>query len=174
MRQQVLALAGFGMTHDQIAKVMDLSDETLRKYYRNELDIGTTKLNAQVAQNLFKIATGKDKGAVTAAIFWLKTRARWTERIDISNEDGSLKPEATQVAVIAALNKIPDREQNGARHRALIRLQQAYVQRPQRRGDAGKRSSNYNLRSVRARRHRQDHAPCYQRPAPIRQNRTGG
>jgi hypothetical protein len=109
MRQQVLALAGFGMTHDQIAKVMDLSDETLRKYYRNELDIGTTKLNAQVAQNLFKIATGKDKGAVTAAIFWLKTRARWTERIDISNEDGSLKPEPMQVAVIAALNKIHER-----------------------------------------------------------------
>jgi hypothetical protein len=105
-RKQVLELAGFGMTHDQIAKVMDICDETLRKYYKHELDTGTTELNTKVAQNLFSIATGKDKAAVTAAIFWLKTRARWTERIDISNEDGSLKPEATQVAVIAALNKI--------------------------------------------------------------------
>jgi orotate phosphoribosyltransferase-like protein len=89
-RKQVLALAGFGLTHDQIAKVMDLSDETLRKYYRSELDNGTTKLNAQVAQNLFSIATSKDRSAVTAAIFWLKTRARWQEvdRKEITGADG--------------------------------------------------------------------------------------
>ncbi len=110
MRKQVLALAGFGMTHDQIALVMDISDETLRKYYKQELSIGTTKLNAQVAQNLFSIATSKEKGAVAAAIFWMKTRARWTERIDISNEDGTLKPEPVQVAVLAALNKIHERD----------------------------------------------------------------
>lgn len=109
-RKQVLALAGFGMTHDQIAKVMDLSDETLRKYYRHELDTGLTKLNAQVAQNLFSIATSDRKGAVAAAIFWMKTRGRWHERIDISNEDGTLKPEPVQIAVLAALNKIHERD----------------------------------------------------------------
>jgi hypothetical protein len=32
-----------------------------------------------VAGNLFRIATSEDPGAVTAAIFWLKTRAGWRE-----------------------------------------------------------------------------------------------
>jgi hypothetical protein len=41
-------------------------------------------------------------------IFWLKTRARWRETVDISNEDGSLRPEPVAAAVLAALNKIYD------------------------------------------------------------------
>jgi len=48
----------------------------LRKYYRDELDLGTTKANAQVAGFLFNSAKN---GNVTAQIFWLKTRARWRE-----------------------------------------------------------------------------------------------
>ena len=32
-----------------------------------------------VAGNLFRIATSEGAGAVTAAIFWLKTRAGWRE-----------------------------------------------------------------------------------------------
>ncbi|HEV7253715.1 MAG TPA: hypothetical protein VGN97_11575, partial [Mesorhizobium sp.] len=32
-----------------------------------------------VAENLFRKATGEGREAVTAAIFWLKTRARWKE-----------------------------------------------------------------------------------------------
>ena len=37
------------------------------------------KANARVAENLYRKATGEGREAVTAAIFWLKTRARWTE-----------------------------------------------------------------------------------------------
>ena len=33
----------------------------------------------QVAESLFRKATGDGSQAVTAAIFWLKTRARWKE-----------------------------------------------------------------------------------------------
>ena len=48
----------------------------LRKHYRDELDLGETKANAQVAGFLFNSARS---GNVTAQIFWLKTRARWRE-----------------------------------------------------------------------------------------------
>jgi len=48
----------------------------LRKHYRDELDMGETKANAQVAGFLF---TAARNGNVTAQIFWLKTRARWRE-----------------------------------------------------------------------------------------------
>src|SRR5215203_4384031 len=46
--------------------------------YRPELDRAQTEANA-VAESLFRKATGDGSQAVTAAIFWLKTRARWKE-----------------------------------------------------------------------------------------------
>jgi Spy/CpxP family protein refolding chaperone len=108
-RKQILLMAGIGLTHDQIAKIMEISDETLRRHYKQELATAKTMLNTQVAGNLFNIATSKDhKNAVTAAIFWMKTRAKWKETLDLSNEDGSLKPEPVQVAVMNALAKIHD------------------------------------------------------------------
>jgi L-fucose isomerase-like protein len=108
-RKQIMLMAGIGLTHDQIAKVMDISDETLRRHYKQELATAKAMLNTQVAGNLYSIATSKDhKGAVTAAIFWLKTQAKWKETLDISNEDGSLKPEPVQVAVMNALKKVHD------------------------------------------------------------------
>ena len=89
-RKQVTVMSGIGLTHDQIAKILGVSDETLRKYYGDELDTGASKMNAQVAQNLFSIATSKGPGSVPAAIFWMKTRARWQEvsRNEITGKDG--------------------------------------------------------------------------------------
>ena len=105
-RRQVMLMAGIGIRREEICKIMEFSEETLDRYYHKELQISRHMLNAQVASNLFSIATSKDhRGAVTAAIFWMKTRARWKETIDVSNDDGSLKPEALQPAILAALNK---------------------------------------------------------------------
>jgi hypothetical protein len=104
--KQISLMAGIVLTHDQISKVIGISDETLRRHYKKELEISKSLLNTQVASNLFRIATSSEKGAVAAAIFWMKTRAGWKETIDISNEDGSLKPEPVQVAVMNALNKV--------------------------------------------------------------------
>ena len=42
-RKQVTMMSGIGLTHDQISKVMQISDETLRKYYR---DRKSTRLNS--------------------------------------------------------------------------------------------------------------------------------
>lgn len=77
--KQVETMAGFGIRDDEIAKVIGLSEPTMRKYYGDELDRGHIVTNVQVAQSLFRMATRKDKPNVSAAIFWLKTRARWVE-----------------------------------------------------------------------------------------------
>ena len=89
-RKQVLVLVGMGLTHDQIAKVMGISDESLRKHFRDELDTGEAKLNAAVAKNLYNIATKQGAGSVAAAIFWMKTRAGWREkdRLELTGKDG--------------------------------------------------------------------------------------
>jgi len=90
-RKQVSLMAGIGLTHDQIAKIIGISDETLRKYYDKELELSAAMMNAQVAQNLFSIATSKGAGSVASAIFWMKTRGGWREieRKEITGADGT-------------------------------------------------------------------------------------
>jgi hypothetical protein len=75
-RKQVETLAAYGIPETDISKVVGIDPKTLRKHYRDELDFGETKANAQVAGFLFNAARN---GNVTAQIFWLKTRARWKE-----------------------------------------------------------------------------------------------
>jgi hypothetical protein len=90
-RKQVSLMAGIGLTHGQIAKIIGISDETLRKYYDKELEVSAAMMNAQVAQNLYSIATSKGAGAVASAIFWMKTRGGWreVERKEITGKDGA-------------------------------------------------------------------------------------
>jgi hypothetical protein len=104
-RQTVSLHATVGTKQDVIAEILGISVDSLQRHYRAEIDTSREKANASVGGALFKKAMGGD---TTAMIFWLKTRARWRETLDISNEDGSLKPEATQAAVLAALAKIHD------------------------------------------------------------------
>lgn len=75
-RRQVESLAAYGIPEPDIARVVGIDPKTLRKHYRDELDLGETKANAQIAGFLFNAAKS---GNVTAQIFWLKTRARWRE-----------------------------------------------------------------------------------------------
>jgi hypothetical protein len=75
-RRQVEAMAAYGTPEADIGRVIGVDPKTLRKHYREELDLGETKANAQVAGYLFNAAKN---GNVTAQIFWLKTRAKWRE-----------------------------------------------------------------------------------------------
>ena len=75
-RRQVEAMSAYGIPEDNISRVIGVDPKTLRKHYRDELDLGETKANAQVAGFLFNAAKN---GNVTAQIFWLKTRAKWRE-----------------------------------------------------------------------------------------------
>ena len=79
-RRQVEAMAGYGVPEADIARVLGIDPKTLRKHYRDELDTGHIVATAKVAESLFRKATGDGRQAVTAAIFWLKTRAGWRER----------------------------------------------------------------------------------------------
>lgn len=106
-RKQVTLMAGIGLTHDQIAKIVGISDETLRKYYGEELATATARMNAQVAQNLFSMATGKGAGSVASAIFWMKSRGGWREvdRKEISGPDGGpIKTESTNKLDVSGLS----------------------------------------------------------------------
>src|SRR5215212_1455784 len=86
-RKQVEAMAAYGIPETAISRVVAIDPKTLRKHYRDELDLGETKANAQVAGFLFNSAR---TGNVTAQIFWLKTRARWRETPTELKHSGSI------------------------------------------------------------------------------------
>ena len=90
-RAQVEAMAGFGVPEAGIAQVLEIDPATLRSCYAKELDSGELKANARVAENLYRKATGDGRESVTAAIFWLKTRAGWKETAlhEVTGRDGA-------------------------------------------------------------------------------------
>ena len=77
-RTMARTLSGLGVPQDDIATLLGVSKPTLHKHYRDELDKGMAEANAKVAQSLFKQATS---GNTAAAIFWMKARANWTEKV---------------------------------------------------------------------------------------------
>jgi hypothetical protein len=97
-RKQVDAMAGYGVPELAISRVLAIDVKTLRKYYRHELDTAHIRANTAVAQFLFKKATSDGPQAITAAIFWLKTRAGWKDTA--TPELG--KKEQMQIAARAA------------------------------------------------------------------------
>jgi hypothetical protein len=78
-RRMVKSLAGYGLKQEQIASLLGLaSTTTLRKYFREELERGPVEAQANVRRTLFKLATSGRNPAAT--MYWLKTRARWSEK----------------------------------------------------------------------------------------------
>ena len=108
-RELVRTLAGVGTRAPDICLLIKdaagkpIGEKTLRKYFRAELDEGTVQATAKVARTLFGFATDPKGGmkAVTASIFWMKTRAGWkeTQQLEHSSPDGSMTPRPVQIVI---------------------------------------------------------------------------
>ena len=85
--KNVEALTIAGVPQKLVSKILKISEPTLRKHYRDELDTSKAKANAVISQSLFKLAR---EGNVTAQIFWLKTQAGWkeTNQVELTGKDG--------------------------------------------------------------------------------------
>lgn len=80
-RSLVSLCKAMGYTEDQTAKTVGIALNTLKAHYREELDTGDLKANAKVAANLFTMATSPTHPkAVTAAIFWAKSKMGWSDK----------------------------------------------------------------------------------------------
>jgi hypothetical protein len=102
-RRQVEAMAAYGIPEADIARVIDIDPKTLRKHYREELDLAAIKANAQVAGFLFNSARN---GNVTAQIFWLKTRARWKEVPSEHHHQAAIANVDVRYLTTATLNRL--------------------------------------------------------------------
>jgi hypothetical protein len=77
-RDKARTLAGLGLPQDMIALLLGIDAKTLRKHYEAEMALGSAQATQQVATTLFTRAT-RDRD-LSAAIFWMKVRAGWSER----------------------------------------------------------------------------------------------
>ncbi len=88
-RKIVLEMAAV-VTHDRVARRIGISDETMRKYCREELDTAKTRVDALVGKTLILQATGGPeadwtKANITAAIFYAKTRIGWVDKPELKH-----------------------------------------------------------------------------------------
>ncbi len=79
-RRVVEMMAGWAIPVDRIAKVLAIDPKTLRKHFATEIDVGHARLEAQLAQNLLRIAQGHDRQSLIATIFALKAKFGWVEQ----------------------------------------------------------------------------------------------
>ena len=99
-REQVITLSSNGLPHIQISRIIGCAPKTLRKHFREELNIGKIQANAKVAGALYQSALN---GNVKAQTFWLKTVSGWQEKGEVEivseSELGTIK-RASEVARI--------------------------------------------------------------------------
>jgi hypothetical protein len=100
-RRMVESLAGCGLPQESIARIVAIDAKTLRKHFRQELDCGADKANAQVAGALFKMATSCK--CVLATIFWMKTRLKWKDSLQLEHTaaNGEMLSMASARAMLA-------------------------------------------------------------------------
>lgn len=103
-RRTVESMSAYGIPQEDIAAVIGVDSKTLRKHYRVELDTAEAKANARVAETLYRKATDAEMSgpSVTAAIFWLKTRAGWkeTDRLEHSGPNGGPMQMITKIELV--------------------------------------------------------------------------
>jgi hypothetical protein len=78
-RDIVKSMAAVGIQHDKIALKLRLrSPKTLRKHFRDELNLGAIDAHYTVGKTAFEMA--KSGKCVAATIFYLKTQCGWREQ----------------------------------------------------------------------------------------------
>jgi hypothetical protein len=112
-RELVSALALNGVAQDRVAMHVGISEPSLRKHYRQELDLATESVCARVAKNLVRIAsTGSGNAAVQACKYVLGAKAGWRDigRLEVEHDlAGDYPPgESPREIILARLAAMAD------------------------------------------------------------------
>jgi len=85
-RELVKALSLVGWTHHEIAYVLKICDETLRKHYDRELNEPLYIAGAEIAGSIYELAKNGDKDAMK---FFLTHRCRWSPYKPLEKQDNN-------------------------------------------------------------------------------------
>ena len=98
----VTMMSSTGVPHERQAKALGVNSKTLRKYFKEELQVGRDRAHAEIAGALYKRALD---GNVPAQIFYLKTQAGWREaqRLELRAEGQGFITETERHQRLAAI-----------------------------------------------------------------------
>jgi len=79
-RALVESASAFGITQAEIATQLKISEPTLRKHFRDELDGGAFKANMKVGGNMYGLTQSADEQVrLRACQWWTSRRMGWKE-----------------------------------------------------------------------------------------------
>lgn len=86
-RKMVKTLAGVGVPQEQIAAIIGITDDTLRKHFEVETQVGKAMAHSNMAQAIYQKAI---KGSERMMIFFAKTQMKWkeTDALEVTGKDG--------------------------------------------------------------------------------------
>lgn len=87
-RKQVQTLSGYGLSQDQISRMLEIDRNTLKKHFKAELEKGKDIALSQALNSLF---SNIKKGKEASLIFYLKTQHGWKEKTEVQHtgKDGT-------------------------------------------------------------------------------------
>ena len=123
---KVLKAAGAAMTIKEICALIGISEPTLRRCYRAELDSGHAIAISKVANVAFQIATDVNHPKVAQmAQFWLRSRGKWqlNDNVTVTGADGQplLEGNAANVVDVSALS-VEERDKLRAAVEHIVRV----------------------------------------------------
>lgn len=81
-RMLVKYMAVAGVPHERIAKSIKTTGETLRKHFRDELDLGIDQIKALAVG---KLVENIKAGKTAEILFFLKTQCGWRETVEVEH-----------------------------------------------------------------------------------------
>jgi predicted transcriptional regulator len=102
---KVKTLAAFGLTDEQIAVLVGVSEMTIRRRAAKQLKEGRLTASVKVIESAYKQAVSGKCPAMT--MFWLKCRMRWreTDRENDNDDEKLAKVKEAVKDIVAALNQ---------------------------------------------------------------------
>jgi predicted transcriptional regulator len=89
LSEKVKTMTSVGVRQEDIARVLGVTPKTLRKHFREQLDLGAIEANADVANTCYRMATSGTN--TSATIFWLKVRCGWRENAPVVEKEASTR-----------------------------------------------------------------------------------
>lgn len=87
---EVERLAGNGLTNEQIADCIGISKDSLYRYKKANTELHEAIVRGRsngVAEVVSVVKEAAVKGNMTAAIFFLKNRAGWADKVEAKNDN---------------------------------------------------------------------------------------
>lgn len=102
-RLLVKELSGVGIPQEQIASILGISDDTLRKHFEPEIFVGRAEAHAKMAQAIYKKALS---GSEKIMMFYAKTQMKWkeTDGLEITGANGG--PLDINVSSMESMDKL--------------------------------------------------------------------